>query len=384
MSQLTKEVVTGLSKNQRFIEQLERSAYYVQKVAWEDTNRDIKSCWGKNITDMTLVLSTGELLDIIRKRNFSDNTFDIKSSILRVPVENGSVPFPEFLQNITKYVPGLNVADSLWHSRDEHLLAASQVCVLPMENDSVNFGVQIYNYQSSPSNPAVLTIMVTARGTSVQVIQGKEVLYHNDHGHEAWLTARRLKEVRAAQGNNQEAKSIKDLSASELDNNQVLIFQVPLQVQAQSRGFAAMSYDLPDDIDGSCGVILESAMMPKTKEFGVRKSAAFGSAPAKMDFAQLAIGNRTGGRFSTFSRSIRRDQSAPIRVTIQGYITTDSPNLTDIHGQMVIEMLERMRKFAEASGSLVLENSTRLTKSQSQKEIIEYPNLGAPLNLTPM
>ena len=86
---------------------------------------------------------------------------------------------------------------------------------------------------------------------------------------------------------------------------------------------------------------------------------------AKMDYAQLRVGDHTGKKYQMPTETLERDTTKPIRVTFQGYIVTDSPNLTIQHSIQVIEMLHHMRKRGVAHGSLVVDNSDRLTESVS-------------------
>lgn len=355
-SAFVNKIVNGLGQNRSFVEQLKRSGYEIMRVAWEDTSRTKGSCWGDNITDMTLKLANHpQSLNLIRKPNFADNSFDVLANSLRVPVDPknpaNSVTFDEFLANITKYVPGLQTKGSLLAERDKHLLANSQVCVLPLNRGSVDFGVDIYNYQSH-GDPAVLVITVSSKGVAVKTPNGHTTLFHNDNGQEAWFNAARLEDVRQVSGETKtNATKLADLTSSERDANQLLIFQVPLTVREtrRSKGFAAMS---------SGAYYNESCDM----SFGCARETA------KMDYAQIRVGSHTGAKYENPTKTLERDLSKPIRVTFQGYIVTDSPNLTDQHGSQIIEMLDHMRKFAVASGSLVLEDSNRLTETTNKKE----------------
>ena len=56
-------------------------------VTWEDTARFQGSCWGPNISDMTLKVS-GHMLPIIRHENFTDFTLDVDSNEIMLNIGN--------------------------------------------------------------------------------------------------------------------------------------------------------------------------------------------------------------------------------------------------------------------------------------------------------
>src|SRR5438552_18127692 len=65
----------------------------IQSVCWEDTARYKNSCWGPNISDLTLSLSNGaskdvQMLPIIHAPNFTDKTSDISIDKFSLSVGN--------------------------------------------------------------------------------------------------------------------------------------------------------------------------------------------------------------------------------------------------------------------------------------------------------
>ena len=59
----------------------------ITNVTWEDAGRFKDSCWGPNISDMTLN-TNGKNMPVIRRPNFSDKTADMKIRHFKVTVGN--------------------------------------------------------------------------------------------------------------------------------------------------------------------------------------------------------------------------------------------------------------------------------------------------------
>ena len=82
-------------------------------ITWEDTGRCKGSCWGPNISDMTLTVKDGhKLMPVIRKPNFSDVTSDIPIDTFKLHVGNEKggashkiITLKEYLENISDYLP---------------------------------------------------------------------------------------------------------------------------------------------------------------------------------------------------------------------------------------------------------------------------------------
>ena len=71
--------------------QLQKSKMSVQTVQWEDMGRDNNSCWGSRIADMTLAVRTGNTTrrcPVIRRQNFTDETFDVPTDTFSVEEED--------------------------------------------------------------------------------------------------------------------------------------------------------------------------------------------------------------------------------------------------------------------------------------------------------
>ncbi len=362
--------IADLRNNSRVCEALKRAGYTVSNLVWEDTSRFKGSCWGNNISDMTLILAHNHiLLPMIRSESFNDKTYDVLMDLFNVPVYderkgrnaekkvNNVVRLSDFIQNIKTYVPDIKIKGSLFLPRDVHVLTSPQVCVLPLKDGSVDFAVQMYNYQSQQDSPAVLVITVCQQGVSVQIMQGQEILYFNDNGKAAWMNAVRLEDDRKAKGEKvTKVNSIKEMSANELDAKTILVIQIPLK---QVKKYRSMGFG---SALGSSKIVYESAY--ESAECADEESADEVLECARgMDYAQVKKGSHTGDKYKGVGvKELERDPDSPIRVTIQDYIVTDTAELTDQNIGQIVEMLHRMEKFAEAKGSLVTTTSDRLTE----------------------
>ncbi len=215
----------------------------ITTVTWEDTSRTKNSCWGSNISDLTLNTSDTRM-PMIRKPNFSDVTGDLEISHLTVTVGNevGAVddkevqpalrriPLTEYLENLGKYAAGnTSKTINLALPRDEVILCSSQACILPLpEKGEVAFVPELFNYQSTEENPAVLAIVATSQGTSTHVItERQQKLLFNRHGQATKYLAKRLSQDRAER----KVALTGEMTSEEQDRNVLVIYQIPLKKQ---------------------------------------------------------------------------------------------------------------------------------------------------------
>ena len=174
-------------------------------VTWEDTGRSKGSSWGPNISDMTIGVrdSRGRLhpMPVFRFDNFHDQTADIKAADIWVRTGNAegdtleSTRLVDVLSDVRDYLSrpsGFRASsDDLTGSRDSHFLVSAQACFLPISATGTStFTPVIYNYQSRRGAPAVMTVVATREGTSIQVVENgsgpmSEVLYFNADGQRA-------------------------------------------------------------------------------------------------------------------------------------------------------------------------------------------------------
>ena len=315
---------------------------------------------------------------------------------------------------------------SLFLERDEKILTSSQSCILPLENSKdssgVEFNVRIHNYQYDEKNPAVLCIVVSPHGTSVQLLtEYKQKIYFNNHGEKAKYSAERLKEVRRRLNKKIEG----EMDQSEKENNALFIFQIPLKQTSKTRRVAQCSnFDgFADDFanakwypqsvgyqyfqqccdfgdvytvnqsvgsnsnefaDGFAdakwypqsmgGYIVEQSTASCYNETEVEESfRSFSpqniverseSIKGGIDNAQLFIGKNKFGNWDDLSTfTIKRDGRFPIRCTIQYYKVTDT---NDIPENVIESISDQVWKHHNETpkkdkGSLVVESSKRIT-----------------------
>jgi hypothetical protein len=351
-----------------------RRGLSVVNVMWEDTGRAQGSALGPNISDLTLQVRYKEpesgfrtaLMPVIRFPNFTDRTGDIPADRFFVRVGNersggGSlrtVPLTELLKDIRAFatVPdSIKGSGNLLAPRDTHFLVSAQAVFLPIPKEGkAEFNPVIFNYQSAPGSPAVMTILVTREGTSVSVIENRgddttaqgmgQQIYFNNKGQRAAFTAERKSDVEAriqAQGG---PKTEEEKSALAKGADVLFLVQVPL-VHAQ-RG--ALGGSLPPQA-------------PK-------KSMASGSAPKPAptmaapamdeasDVEQAVLGHGPNLGPYNEGRGLRlvRDPKFPVRVTVQFYKATSNGVVNEADLDAIAKSIGSVYEHADFVGSLVV------------------------------
>jgi len=153
---------------------------------------------------MTLKLDNpaGNLLPVIRRPNFSDETADFPIEQFQLTVGNEigkpvkKVSLRHYLENPKDYIKTTKKLESLFdEKRDKEILTCAQYCVLPLSDGTCEFNVHMYNYQSN-SEPGVLVLISSQQGTSAQILSGNSPLYFNDNGKACNFIAERMQDVR--------------------------------------------------------------------------------------------------------------------------------------------------------------------------------------------
>ena len=202
----------------------EAAAHYgldVVNVTWEDTGRYQGSCWGPNISDMTIQVHHGSrnaeiltCMPVIRFPNFHDITADMNPEEFYLLTGNESgddlepVSLTDYVDNIRDYLHDGDSwggrVNSLFAERDSVVLVSAQAVFLPIEEDGIaTFNPVLYNYQSYEGSPGVLAILATREGTSATIIDNSseynadyyswgQRLYFNEDGERASLTGSRI------------------------------------------------------------------------------------------------------------------------------------------------------------------------------------------------
>ncbi|MBA3686842.1 MAG: hypothetical protein H0W72_16600, partial [Planctomycetes bacterium] len=330
----------------------------VLNLTWEDTGRAKGSCWGPNISDLTIqVLGRGDArggcMPVIRHPNFADKTCDVPIDRLKVLVGNErgaaleAVDLRSYLRRFASYqaAPSGRLHGDLVGERDRVVLASAQACFLPVpRGGEASFAPVLFNYQSTPQAPAVLVILATPEGTSAQVItNGGEAasgvwhgqrLFHNRQGGRAPLSATRFADHQAqesAQGGH-----VAGDAATRDGLSLVLVIQVPLVV--------------PEPV-------FRALPAPMASAPGMAKAADC-EARSGVDSAVVASGPAEGPWLGLAGHTIQRDWRFPIRATVQFYQATDSATVSASDVSRIASAIDRIYLDADAVGSLVVDGAT--------------------------
>lgn len=342
----------------------------ILNVTWEDTGRYDNSAVGPNISDMTIQVQqqnpdTGDyglhLMPVIRHPNFSDLTGDIPIDQFHLLVGNEDgedlerVTLKEVLGNLRQYMSEpeswAGREDSLLADRDSHVLVSAQACFLPIpQGEEATFNPVLFNYQSYPGDPAVLTILATRQGTSVTIIDNQrdgfdaggtwgQRLFFNKNGERASLTGQRLSDFqREAQASEQPSDSTSQATPTEESEeglNMVMLIQVPLKQKEPFYPMAPMM-ETAAEFDG--GVALSS--------LGARSN---------VEAAVIGHGAVEGPFTEIDNLAIERDPNFPIRVTVQFYKATSNGEVSEADMQDIHDQIQRVYDDADYVGSLVLD-----------------------------
>ncbi len=344
----------------------------ILNVLWEDTGRSSGSAFGPNISDVTLRLvgdgaptdAWSALLPVIRFPNFTDRTADIDMDSFYVRVGNESegeplrtVALREVLSNLNEYLSTpvrsrgrLN----LLAERDSHVLVSAQHVFLPVPaQGEAQFVPTIFNYQSAPGNPAVLTLVVTREGMSAAAIENSpedsaggygQSLYFNAAGERAPYTAERRSDVAARiEAGNAQAS---DAGALDPGADVLLFIQIPLvhENQGYLPGLGGIGY-------GGAGI--EAEAMP------CAPAPAETRRVSDVEVAVLGHGETEGPYRELNGQRIERDERFPIRVTVQFYRATSNGVVNDDDMAAVAAQIERVYEEGDYVGSLVVPDGER-------------------------
>ena len=340
-------------------------------ITWEDTGRYDNSAVGPNISDMTIQVEhrdprSGEaqlhLMPVIRYPNFSDLTADVPMQQLSVLTGNEKgeevepVLLAEVLEDLRSYLSKPDSwkgrEQSLLAERDSHVLVSAQAAFLPIpENGEATFNPVLFNYQSYPGDPAVLTVLATREGTSATVIDNQrdgfdagrtwgQRLFFNKNGERASLTGKRISNFRSEQSG-EETTTLPPVEVSEEEGlNMVMLIQVSLkQKDAFYKAGAAAESDL----------MMEAAPAPMalSRAMSDVEAAVIGHGPVEGPFTEID------------DLAIERDPNFPIRVTVQFYKATSNGVVSKEDLAEIDEQIKRIYDDADYVGSLVTDGRTR-------------------------
>ncbi|MFK8184174.1 MAG: hypothetical protein AB8B99_12435 [Phormidesmis sp.] len=343
----------------------------IMDVTWEDTGRFDNSSVGPNISDMTIQVEhrdprSGEanlhLMPVIRYPNFSDRTADVPMQQLSVLTgnEKGEDVEPtllaEVLEDLRSYLTEPDSwkgrRSSLLAERDSHVLVSAQAAFLPIpKGGEATFNPVLFNYQSYPGDPAVLTILATREGTSTTIIDNQrdgfdagrtwgQRLFFNKSGERASLTGKRISDFRAEQSETESnATTLPPVEVSEEDGlNMVMLIQVPLKQKEAFGNFEASA-------DSSALAAAPMMAMERARASNV-EAAVIGHGPVEGPFTEID------------DLDIERDPNFPIRVTVQFYKATSNGVVSEKDLAEIDEQISRIYDDADYVGSLVTDGRT--------------------------
>lgn len=400
--------VVGLTSNQTVHNQLQKSKMSVQTVMWEDMGRTKGSSWGPKIADMTLAVrkannnarSTTVRCPVIRRQNFSDETFDVPVDTFNVFVTDSNGDNQRVL-TLSQYLKELGVYDS---RDDKGVLLQTQCCVLPVVSAQVTddenkgdeskfratypteFCVTLYSYETSRDEPTTLAITNVKSGTSAVLLKDKPTnLYHNVGNQPHWLKLERVADVRAKQTGTKQDRltDFREMKDTEKEENCIMVVQVPLtQNISKARGGSTMklfsmssnSFDsekeFGDDTFESC-YMTTTVQQNEVKKVGLDMGNVQIGSPVHVtdhNADNTYIYPDTARNFK-----MRRDSNYPVRVTFQYYRTADSADIPSKELDNIVEQLLQPIKVASAMGSLVTGDSNRPTESTNSNHPVKVP-----------
>jgi hypothetical protein len=367
--------VEAMPQDARLQALAQRHGLGVINLMWEDTGRADNSAIGPNISDLTLQVREQvaggvrtHLLPVIRHPNFTDRTADVPADKLWVRVGNEragnkphAVPLTEVLRNLKEYLSdasSLAGSDNFLAPRDTHFLVSAQHVFLPIpRSGKAEFNPVLFNYQSAPGSPAVLTLLVTREGTSARVIENRpgdqslqgwgQQLFFNHAGQKSVFTAERRSDVKARIERQGETKP-GDEGALEEGADMMMLVQIPLK----HRNLGYLS-GLDDGI-------------AKDKEFAPSPPASAGAPLARragptsdVEHAVLGHGEDLGRFEELGGLRLERDPAFPIRVTVQFYKATSNGVVSEQDMADAASTIAKVYQSADYVGSLVVPEGQR-------------------------
>jgi hypothetical protein len=346
----------------------------VVNVMWEDTGRYQGSSVGPNISDLTLQVREEvdggvrtHLLPVIRHPNFTDKTADVAIDKLWVRVGNQrknaqlvAVPLTEVLSNMKEYLSdasSLKGKGNFLSEQDRHFLVSAQHVFVPIpKRGKAEFNPVLFNYQSAPSSPAVLTLLITREGTSMTVIENRagdqtlqgwgQQLFFNNAGQKTVFTAERKSDVKARIETQGELRP-GDQGALEEGADMMMIVQVPLK--HRNRGYMFDDLSMAPATAGAPPMAqAEAAPMERSRGSDVEQ-------------AVLGHGEDLGEFVEMNGLELERDERFPIRVTVQFYKATSNGVVSDVDLADVARTIDRVYESGDYVGSLVVSDEARST-----------------------
>jgi hypothetical protein len=364
--------VSNMVSDGDLVRRVQRRSLSLVNVMWEDTGRAQGSSLGPNISDLTLQVrrrdDSGQfqssIMPVIRPPNFTDRTGDVPADRFFVRIGNEqagqlrAVPLTDVLKNLKAFAsrPDSILGDgNLLAPRDTHFLVSAQAVFLPIpKSGKAQFNPVLFNYQSAPGSPAVLSILVTRQGTSIQVVENKpedataagwgQELYFNNKGQRAAFTAERKSDVEQRIASQGGPRTEDDKSALQKGADVLFLVQVPLKHHNVGRlGGALPSPGMAAGAPAPAAAAPAPMMAPS-------------KAAERSDVEQAVLGHGPNlGPFSEGHRlRLERDPAFPVRVTVQFYKATSNGIASDIDLDSIARSIGSVYEHADFVGSLVL------------------------------
>lgn len=353
--------VSEMTWNSKITDIASQFGLNVVNVTWEDTGRYGNSCWGPNISDLTIQVHHGDrdsevltCMPVIRYPNFHDLSADLDPEEFYLLAGNESgddlepVSLTDYVDNLREYLHDEDSwggrGTSLLAERDSVVLVSAQAVFLPIEDDGqATFNPVLYNYQSYEESPGVLAILATREGTSATIIDNSsefnadyyswgQRLYFNEDGERASLTGSRLSDFMGDAENLAEMTGEHMEAAGEEGLNMVLLIQIPLRQKER----ADMWFD-----DYSCIGGAEMEMCCESASCSDVEAAVIGHGELEGPFREID------------GLPIVRDERFPIRVTVQFYKATSNGVATEQDIAEIAAQITRVYDDASYVGSLV-------------------------------
>ncbi len=368
--------VVNMTRDARLSDRIRKLGLDIVNVTWEDTARTPGSCWGTNISDMTLQVhhpdrpDQKELLPVIRYPNFTDKTGDVPLELIKIKVgnEKGEAPqvitLEEYLTNLSQYLSNQTKFHAenqpLITKKDTHVLVSAQACFLPIPQEGkCSFNPVLFNYQSRSENPAVLAILISTEGSSATIIDNDhdlaswgQNLYFNNNGQKTCLTGERLsdyKENQAQEIAREQGVSIEEARSQVTvaqDVNMVMIIQVPLKHKEPVYKGAGGSFGATLGDFGFMGGSVYPASVSRMMTIDFDTS--------DMEDAVIGHGEDEGEHLELGGYKLERDDRYPLRLTVQFYKATSNGIIDDQDLENISQCINAAYSSADYIGSLVV------------------------------
>ncbi len=342
--------VADIARDSSIKELVKSHGLCVNEVCWEDTSRFSNSCFGNNITDMTLIAKdSNRRMPVIRRDNFVDVTCDLNMDKLSIYYKGETMQFKDYIQKLER-----QYSTKLLKDREDKILVSSQACILghTAKNPETEFAVQMYNYQSEFDNPAVLVIVASSLGVSSQTLEKREELYFDNSGDAHYYIARRLEDDRKMRN----VSTTGEMTSEEKARNVLYIYQIPLKKKVMKRDVGREYAKFKCGSKSASSALLSFAC----EEDGSCRFDMFET--RGITNAMLDIGSFVK-KFKKMPSNLIRDERYPIRLTLQYYYITDDAKLSHELMAKISNQLDTIYNFGENKGSLVVSKDERPTST---------------------